>query len=69
MSKPTVNLQGLLTEKVVAPEQDGPDRGRRLSVQVDSATYKRIRQFSLDHDLTHQDIIEKAIVAFLDVNG
>lgn len=66
MSKPTVNLQGLLTEKPVEPVD--PGKGSRLSLQVDRETYRRLRQFSLDHGMNHQTILERALVNFLDAN-
>ncbi len=69
MSKPSMNLDSLLTDKTSAPMGQGTVRSRRLSLEVDPQTYRRLRQLSLDHDLTHQAILEKALLAFLDSRG
>ena len=68
MSKPTINLQGMLTEKPVPAQPSEAARPKSLSLKVDTTTYKRLRQFSLDHDMSHQDILERALTEFLDRN-
>lgn len=69
MNKSSMNLEGLLTERPRAGGDPALLRSKRLSLEVDGQTYRRLRQFSLDHDLTHQAILEKALTAWLDAKS
>ena len=69
MSKPSMNLESFLVESPVPVPEPGSQRSKRLSLEVDAQTYRRLRQCALDRDLTHQAILEKALLAFLDSNS
>ena len=69
MSKPSMNLESFLVEAPVPVPEPGSQRSKRLSLEVDAQTYRRLRQCALDRDLTHQAILEKALLAFLDSNS
>ena len=81
MAKKAVTLEGML-DITSKPTSTGiPQRGagalespkplkregeKRLTLALDGTTYKRLRLYSVETDRTHQDIIERALMEYLD---
>lgn len=81
MAKKAVSLEGLLNTNVKPTETGIPQRGageaptsskpikregeKRLTLALDGATYRRLRLHSVEIDQTHQDILERALIEFL----
>ena len=81
MAKKAVSLEGLLDTNVKPTETGIPQRGagevpippksikregeKRLTLALDGATYRRLRLHAVEVDQTHQDILERALVEYL----
>ena len=81
MAKKAVSLEGLLDTTATPPETGIPQRGagevatppkpikregeKRLTLALDGATYRRLRLHAVEVDQTHQDILERALVEYL----
>lgn len=63
MSKQRLGLDEVMNSKMDDEAERGPVtyRSRRLSMQVSGEDYKRLRQYALDYDMTHQQVLEKAL--------
>ena len=81
MAKKAVSLEGLLDTTAKPTETGIPQRGaggvaappkpikregeKRLTLALDGATYRRLRLHAVEVDQTHQDILERALVEYL----
>ncbi|MDQ1902379.1 CopG family transcriptional regulator [Paracoccus sp. WLY502] len=81
MAKKAVSLEGLLDTTVKPTETGIPQRGaeeaptsskpikrkgeKRLTLALDGATYRRLRLHAVEVDQTHQNILERALVEYL----
>ena len=81
MAKKAVSLEGLLDTTVKPTETGIPQRGageaptpqkpikregeKRLTLALDGATYRRLRLHAVEVDQTHQDILERALLEYL----
>lgn len=75
MAKKGLGLDGLLTsdppqgETQEAPQElarvKKPAGGKRVTVALDTATYRRLRLYAANTDLTHQTILERALAEYL----
>ncbi|MDE2755668.1 MAG: CopG family transcriptional regulator [Acidobacteriota bacterium] len=75
MAKKPLGLDGLL--KGDAPQQESAPRQapstpvqkqpgeKRVTVALDGATYRRLRLYAANTDLTHQTILERALAQYL----
>ena len=52
-------------ESRLAPAEKEP-RAKSLTLRLSEAQYERLRRFAFDRRLSHQDILERAMVEFLD---
>lgn len=81
MAKKAVTLDGLLDTTSKPTDTGIPQRGaevpkapkpakregeKRLTLALDGMTYKRLRLHGVEKDRTHQDIIEAALLEYLD---
>ncbi len=61
-----------LPPRSLAAAPGEPSRGqgvRALTLRVDNDLYGRLRRFAFDRELTHQDILEQALRAYLDTHS
>ena len=75
MAKKGLGLDGFLTsdpppgETQEAPQEvvrvKKPAGGKRVTVALDSVTYRRLRLYAANTDLTHQTILERALTEYL----
>lgn len=81
MAKKAVSLEGLLDTTVKPTKTGIPQRGageeptlqkpikregeKRLTLALDGATYRRLRLHAVEVDQTHQDILERALLYYL----
>ena len=81
MAKKAVSLEGLLDTTAKPTETGVPQRGagealapqkivkregeKRLTLALDGATYRRLRLHAVEVDQTHQDILERALIEYL----
>ena len=81
MAKKAVSLEGLLDTTTKPTETGIPQRGagevptlrkpikrkgeKRLTLALDGTTYRRLRLHAVDVDQTHQDILERALLDYL----
>lgn len=81
MAKKAVSLEGLLDTSTKPTETGVPQRGagealtpqrlvkregeKRLTLALDGATYRRLRLHAVEVDQTHQDILERALMDYL----
>lgn len=81
MAKKAVSLEGLLDSTTKPTETGIPQRGageapippkpikregeKRLTLALDGTTYRRLRLHAVEVDQTHQDILERALVEYL----
>lgn len=79
MAKKPVALDGLLNTQIRPTDTGIPQRGttpakpalkkregeKRLTLALDSETYRRLRMHAAETDQTHQDILESALVEYL----
>lgn len=81
MAKKAVSLEGLLDTTVKPTATGVPQRGagetpvsqkpikregeKRLTLALDGRTYRRLRLHAVEVDQTHQDILERALVEYL----
>jgi hypothetical protein len=59
-------------QRPLAAVSGEPSRGqgvRALTLRVDNDLYGRLRRFAFDRELTHQEILEQALRAYLDMHG
>jgi hypothetical protein len=49
----------------VAPEP----RAKSLTLRLSETQYQRLRRFAFERNLSHQDVIESALMAVLDASG
>ena len=42
------------------------NEGKRLTLALDTKTYRRLRMYAAQHDFTHQTILETALMEFLE---
>ena len=62
-------IQANLQTTVTAVPADHPTREPRaksLTLRLSEKQYERLRRFAFDRRLSHQDIIERALVEYLD---
>src|SRR4051794_37233122 len=62
-------LQANLQTTVAAPAPTPPSREPRaksLTLRLSETQYERLRRFAFDRRLSHQDIIERALVEYLE---
>ena len=75
MAKKTLELDGLLksespqgetreAHREVAPPKKRPAE-KRVTVALDGVTYRRLRLYAANTDLTHQTILERALAEYL----
>jgi hypothetical protein len=60
------------SEHLTFPVPAVPARGqgiRALTLRVDNELYDRLRRFAFDRELTHQDVLEAALRAYLEARG
>lgn len=75
MVKKTVTLDGLLnSDPPKAQTQEAPQElarvkktagGKRVTVALDPVTYRRLRLYAANTDLTHQTILNRALADYL----
>src|SRR5215213_5188132 len=58
-------LQAAVAAPRLAPAEKEP-RAKSLTLRLSEAQYERLRRFAFDRRLSHQDIIERALVEYLD---
>jgi|SRR5215207_1431034 hypothetical protein len=59
------SLRASMAPPCPAPAEREP-RAKSLTLRLSEAQYERLRRFAFDHRLSHQDILERAMVEFLD---
>ncbi|MCS6997654.1 MAG: hypothetical protein NZ533_12060 [Casimicrobiaceae bacterium] len=80
MSKPTLNLEGLVQKKGEAqpppalpqgtstPAGDEP-RSRALTLKLSERNYQRLRRYAFERRSSHQAVIEQAVLEYLARKG
>ena len=73
MGKQTLNLDNLVNPDPRPTAGDLPQRGqatptakKRLSLVLDNSTYRRLRLHAADRGQTHQEILHRALNAYLE---
>ena len=59
------NLQATVAAPMPASTAREP-RAKSLTLRLSETQYERLRRFAFDRRLSHQDIIERALVEYLD---
>lgn len=52
-----------------APDTDAEPRPRALTLKLSERNYQRLRRYAFDHDLSHQAVLERALLDYLDRMG
>lgn len=55
----------MLVPKAQAPEP----RAKALTLRLSESQYQRLRRFAFDRDLSHQDVLEQALMELLGRSG
>lgn len=48
---------------------DAEPRTKSLTLRLSEARYQRLRRFAFERDASHQEVIEAALIAYLDKEG
>src|SRR4051794_6771504 len=59
------NLQTTVAAPMLAPVVREP-RAKSLTLRLSETQYERLRRFAFDRRLSHQDIIERALLEYLE---
>lgn len=51
------------------PASDAEPRTKSLTLRLSEVRYQRLRRFAFDRDASHQEVIEAALIAYLDREG
>jgi len=51
------------------PGSDAEPRTKSLTLRLSEPRYQRLRRFAFDRDASHQEVIEAALMAYLDREG
>lgn len=51
------------------PASDAEPRTKSLTLRLSEPRYQRLRRFAFDRDASHQEVIEAALMAYLDREG
>lgn len=51
------------------PGSDAEPRTKALTLRLSEARYQRLRRFAFDRDASHQEVIEAALIAYLEREG
>jgi len=57
-------LGGALSAATALPNEREP-RAKSLTLRLSETQYERLRRFAFDHRMSHQDIIEQALMEYL----
>ena len=66
---PARTLQTSLTTAIAAPQPftaEKEPRSKSLTLRLSEPQYERLRRFAFERRLSHQDILERAMIEFLD---
>jgi predicted DNA binding CopG/RHH family protein len=61
-------LRAALPVTITAPLEREP-RAKSLTLRLSETQYERLRRFAFDHRMSHQDIIERALMDYLSRQG
>jgi hypothetical protein len=61
-------LRAALPMTIAAPLEREP-RAKSLTLRLSEAQYERLRRFAFDQRMSHQDIIERALMDYLSRQG
>lgn len=51
------------------PASDAEPRTKSLTLRLSEVRYQRLRRFAFDRDASHQEVIEAALMAYLEREG
>lgn len=51
------------------PGSDAEPRTKSLTLRLSEPRYQRLRRFAFDRDASHQEVIEAALIAYLEHEG
>ena len=57
------------TAPALRPASDAEPRTKSLTLRLSEARYQRLRRFAFDRDASHQEVIEAALIAYLEREG
>lgn len=63
-ASPARALQAALAPRLIAVEKE--PRAKSLTLRLSESQYERLRQFAFDRRVSHQDVIERALLDLLE---
>jgi hypothetical protein len=62
---PARTLQEELKAAIAVPPNEREPRAKSLTLRLSETQYEKLRRFAFDHRMSHQDIIELAVMHYI----